>query len=149
MRRFYSTLAVAALFVLSGAVMAHAATSHAAQAAKAGTSTQAQAKAATIEPSMMGTIEKWDETSKMLTIKTAKGTESEFTLGANCTIAEGTKSLTPNDLSTMVGQRVRVYHTRASSGTTMMTADRIVIEQPRTAKTSKMATSTSTSRPKK
>jgi hypothetical protein len=134
MRRFYTTIAAAALLALPGMVLA--ATPQEKTAGKA----QPQAeKAVTNEPSSMGSIEKFDAASKMLTLKTSKG-ESSFVLGSDCTIAEGAKTLPESDLASMVGHPVKVYYTGAPGGT--KSAHKIVVEHEKSAKPSKMAAGT-------
>lgn len=140
MRRFCTTIAAAALLALPGAVVGLAATP---QAEKASTKAE---KAVTSEPSSTGTLEKFDATSNTLTVKTKKG-ESVFVLGPDCSIAEGAKTLPVSDLSSMVGHPVKVYYTGAAGGT--MSAHKIVIEQEKSAKTGKMAGSTTAPQPPK
>lgn len=67
------------------------------------------AKSSMASHSVTGTLEKFDPSDKMLTLKTAKGTET-LTLGTDARIREGSQTLSSSDLSSHAGSRVRVSY---------------------------------------
>ena len=145
MRGFYAAIAAAAVLALPVSLPALTSTP---QSEKTASKSEARAeKNATSQPSVMGTVERFDAASKMLTIKTKKG-ESTFGLGSDCTVAEGAKMLTADDLSGFVGQPVKIYYSGGPGS--KMSAHRILIEKAKPEKTSKStATSTAGQPPKK
>jgi hypothetical protein len=132
MRGFYTAIATAAVLALPVSLPALTSTP---QAEKAATKSEARAeKSAASEPSVMGTVEKFDAASKALTIKTKKG-ESTFSLGSDCTVAEGANTLAADDLSGFVGHPVKIYY---SGGLARRCPPWILIEKAKPEKASKM-----------
>jgi hypothetical protein len=144
MRRWFTTLAVfVSVIALSGAVFALASTTTQADKAVAKQETASQKKADT-EPTYTGTIEKYDASGKVLTIK-HKNSDITFDLAADCAVDEGATKLAASDLSGLVGQAAKVYYTAAPGG--KMSAHKIVIEKSKASKTT--ATKSETKPPKK
>lgn len=94
------------LVMLMGAFALPAATVSA-TASPAGHDAKATAMSAT------GTLEKFDASSKMLTLKTAKGDQT-FVLADSTRIHHGSKTATPAQLSSWDGQPVKVRFTEAN-----------------------------------
>ena len=144
MRGFYAAIATAAVLALPASLPALASTP---QSGKPASKSEARAeKSTTSEPSVVGTVEKFDAASKTLTIKTKKG-ESTFGLGSDCTVAEGAKTLAADDLSGFVGQSVKIYYSGGPGS--KMSAHRILIEKAKPEKTSKMAAKGNAAQPPK
>ena len=82
--------------------------------ALASTAGAAPAKAKTTKAhSVVGSLERFDPATKMLTVKTASGSET-LTLSSDAHIMSGSKMLTANDVAAQVGSRVKVSYTDAN-----------------------------------
>ena len=72
---------------------------------------------------VVGTLEKFDPATKMLTVHTAKGTET-LTLSSDAHIMSGSKALSTGDIAAETGSRVKVSYTE-SNGQKMATDVRL------------------------
>jgi hypothetical protein len=63
--------------------------------------------------SVVGSLEKFDPATRMLTVKTAAGSET-LTLSSDAHIMSGSKMLSVNDIASEVGSRVKVSYTDAN-----------------------------------
>lgn len=70
--------------------------------------------------SLVGTLQKFDQSGKMLTVQTSKGTET-LSLAANAKINQGSKTLTANDLASHTGARVKVWYRETNGQKTVET----------------------------
>ena len=102
----------------AAAVLALAGTLIASQAATSSKSARTPTAA-----SAVGTIAKYDATSRTLTLSTTKG-EQIFKLAANATIHQGSKTVKDVDIASQSGQRAKV---RYSEATGQKTADAVMI----------------------
>ena len=74
----------------------------------------AKAKAAGAKAhEVVGTLEKFDPATKMLTVQTAKGAET-LTLSSDAHIMSGSKALSAGDIASETGSRVKVSYTEAN-----------------------------------
>jgi len=84
------------------------------------------AKATTGSHSVSGTLEKFDASGKMLTLKTSTGSET-LTLSSDAKIHQGSQSLSAADLSAHTGSRVRVHYTESNG---QKTAQDVMLSAP-------------------
>ena len=64
--------------------------------------------------SATGKIVSFDDSSKTLTLSTAKG-EEKFVLGSSARLQEGAKTITAADLSSLAGHQAKVRYTGSGS----------------------------------
>jgi hypothetical protein len=94
---------------LAGAASAKASAS---QATKPSSSMKSS-KPANDSHSLKGTLEKFDASSRMLTVHTSKGAET-LALGPNAHIMQGSKTMTADDLASHTGSKVDVKYTESN-----------------------------------
>lgn len=75
--------------------------------------TPATAPKAARPHSLVGTLQKFDETGKMLTVQTGKGSET-LALESNALIHQGSKSLTAADLASHTGAKVKIRYSEVN-----------------------------------
>jgi CO dehydrogenase/acetyl-CoA synthase alpha subunit len=63
--------------------------------------------------SLVGTLQKFDESGKTLTVQTSKGSET-LPLAPNAKINAGSKTLSASDLATHTGAKVKVRYTESN-----------------------------------
>jgi hypothetical protein len=114
MRRLFHGLVAAALVTLAATPLAAAA-----PAAKARTH------------SVVGTLQRFDSTGRMLTLATGKGSMT-LPLAASAQIHEGTRTIAPGDLSSHTGSRVKVWYSE-NHGRKTAEEVRLVAASPGTA----------------
>jgi len=117
MSRTFRSLGLA---IVSAVVMAGAPALAATSAGKGSPAAQTKAassmkssKASNDSHSLKGTLEKFDSSSRMLTIHTSKGAET-LTLDTNAHIMQGSKAVTADDLASHTGSRVDVRYTESN-----------------------------------
>jgi hypothetical protein len=102
MSRRFRSIAIAIVVVAAFAATGLAATP----------ATAPKAKAARPH-SLVGTLQKFDETGKMLTVQTGKGSET-LTLESSARIHQGSKSLSPADLASHTGAKVKIRYSEVN-----------------------------------
>lgn len=70
--------------------------------------------------SIVGTLQKFDQSGKTLTVQTSKGSET-LPLSANAKINMGSKNLTASDLASHTGAKVKVWYTESNGQKTAET----------------------------
>jgi hypothetical protein len=134
MRPFTNLIVLAASLALAGpAYSANPQTPAATPAAKASASSRSAAPRKATSLIARGTIAGFDGSSKVLTIKTAKGQE-QFTLADSVRIREASKRLSPADLGSLNGRSVSVRYTEAGSQRTVQSVE-VSRTEKKTAKT--------------
>ena len=100
-------------------------TTLAAQATKAPAAASKAAKAAATS----GKITRFDAATNTLTITTTKGDET-FTLASNSTLRQGSKTIAPSDLTSLMGQNAKVRYSEAGG---RKTAESVMVSGAKTA----------------
>ena len=83
--------------------------------------------------SATGKIVGFDDSSKTLTLSTAKG-EEKFVLGSRARLQQGAKTITTENLSSLAGHQAKVRYTGSGSG---KAAESVMVSGGARAKSSK------------
>jgi hypothetical protein len=118
MSRISRSLGFAIVSAMVVAGVASAAPRAASTKAMAGQATKPSSSMKSSKPandshSLKGTLEKFDASSRMLTVHTSKGAET-LALGPNAHIMQGSKTMTADDLASHTGSKVDVKYTESN-----------------------------------
>jgi hypothetical protein len=126
MRKFLLAASAAVLLTAFAGVSVMAQTG---AKAKTGTAASSAPKAL----SATGKIVGFDDSSKTLTLSTAKG-EEKFVLGSSARLQEGAKTITAENLSSLAGHQAKVRYTASGSD---KSAESVMVSGGTRAKSSK------------